>query len=108
MRQLLLSLWTFAASEVVAQEKAIEVTEAEVAFYQLGIETGCKDAGRRRGDPAEQVEGFCNCLMSLLKAELTFEEWQQASLFSRNRQEREEMEILRPHMAGIQECRNAS
>lgn len=108
MRPLLFSLFALAISVAGAQESPTEITEAQVDFYQLGIETGCKDAGRRKGDPVEKVEGFCSCMMRTLKAQLTSEEWRQAAFFSRNHQAREEMQIIGPHMTKIQECRNTA
>ncbi|HNH88295.1 MAG TPA: hypothetical protein PLX46_02655 [Thiobacillaceae bacterium] len=106
MKTLLLLLTTLISSTALALESPSDVTDSQVSFYQLGMETGCKDAGRRKGDAAEKVEAFCNCMMQALKDDLTFAEWQQAYFFSRNHQDHEEMQILGPHMRKVQRCRN--
>lgn len=93
------------SSQTLAQESASEVADKQVAFYQAGIETGCNDAGRGNGDPAEKVEALCKCMIKVLKEELTYSEWQQAYQFSRNRQVREEMQVIGAHMGKVQSCR---
>ena len=88
-----------------AQEIPEEVTESQVAVYQRGMDMGCKDAGRRRGDPAEKVDAFCNCVAGVLKENVTQSEWQQAYFYFRKRQEREEMRALSAHTAKIRTCK---
>lgn len=105
MKTLLLLLTILSSSTALALENPSEVTDSQVSFYQLGMETGCKDAGRKKGDDAEKVDVFCSCMMQVLKDGLTYTEWQQAYFFSRNRQDREEMKILGPHMSKMQGCR---
>lgn len=106
MKTLLLLLTTLISSTVLALESPSDVTDSQVSFYQLGMEKGCKDAGHRRGDAAEKVEAFCNCMTQALKDDLTYAEWQQAYFFSRNRQDREEMKIIGQHMRKVQGCRS--
>lgn len=105
MKTILFLLATLISSHALAQESANEVTDKQVAYYQVGIETGCNEAGRGNGDPAETVEALCKCMMKVLKEELTYSEWQQAYLFSRNRQAREEMQMIGAHMGKVQSCR---
>lgn len=88
-----------------AQEAPSDVTEAQVLIYQLGMDTGCKHAGRRRGDPTDKVDAFCNCVMKTLKDNASQAEWQQAYYFSQKRQDREEAQALASHMPRIKACK---
>jgi hypothetical protein len=105
MNRLLVVLVFLAGCASQSPEGFREVSAAQVSFYQLGMETGCKDAGRRRSDPPERVETFCNCMMKTLKEHATQEEWQRAYFHSRKREDREEMQALAPHMPKVQACR---
>jgi len=87
----------------LAQESPQDVTSEQVSFYKLGVETGCRDQGRRKGD--ENAEAFCSCVMEVLNANVSFEDWQKAYFFSRKRQDREEMQVLGPHMGKVRVCR---
>jgi|GEM_PF-2492238 len=106
MKILLLLLTTLISNTAFAWESPNDVTELEVSFYQLGMERGCKDAGRRKGDAVEQVDSFCNCMISILKEDITYPEWQQASFFASNKKSSEERKIIGSHMGKVQGCRN--
>jgi hypothetical protein len=93
------------ATVALAQESPAAVTEAQVAIYQLGVETGCKHAGRRRGDPPELVDSLCNCVIQTLKDNVTFSEWQQAYYYSSKRLDRQEAQVLALHMPKIKTCK---
>jgi hypothetical protein len=90
-----------------AQETPAQVTDAQVDFYQRGIEAGCKDAGRRHGDPVEQVDSFCNCVVKTLKAEVTAMEWRQAYFHSVRHEADAEQTVMAPHMSHLGACRGA-
>jgi hypothetical protein len=82
-----------------------EISDAEVAVYKSGMEMGCRDAGRSRGDPISQVDSFCACLMSTLNARLSQDEWKKATFSAQQRKDREEAQVLAPYMAAVGECR---
>jgi hypothetical protein len=105
MKKLLCLALLSIANSTFAQETPSDVTEAQVLTYQLGMDTGCKHAGRRRGDPTDKVDAFCKCVMKTLKENASQAEWQQAYYFSRKRQDRDEAQTLAPHMPRIQMCK---
>ena len=106
MRTTALILAVLAASPVFAQDAASDVSPAQIALYQAGMEAGCKDAGQRSGDSAAQVGSFCGCMVQVLKTELTQDEWQQAYRYSLNHQSKEEMQLLGRHLQSVQACRS--
>lgn len=89
-----------------AQEAPSQVTDAQIEVYQRGIEAGCKDTGRNRGDPGAQVDGFCSCVLKTLIAELTIAEWRQAYFYSARREARAEHAVMAPHLRHVGVCRN--
>jgi hypothetical protein len=91
-----------------AQDMPEQVTNAQVNAYRLGLEMGCKNAGRQRGDDAQKVDGFCGCMLEVLNKSMSPEDWQKAYFYSVKKQEREEMLLLRPHMSKIQTCRSGA
>ena len=90
-----------------AQENPTQVTDEQIAVYQRGIEAGCKDAGRRRGDPVERVDAFCSCVLKVLVAELARAEWQQAFFSSLRRDPQGEEAVMAPHFEKVGACRSA-
>lgn len=88
-----------------AQESPADVTASQIAIYQLGLEVGCKHAGRKRGDPPEQVDAVCNCASRVLKENASFSEWQEAYYYSRKRLRREESKMLAAHLPKLQACK---
>lgn len=96
------------AMSAFAQGSASEVTDEQVSIYRTGLEMGCRDAGRRRGDPEAQVNGFCTCMMDVLSKSMTHSEWQQAFFYSVRKRDREEMTVLQTHMPKVKACRNGS
>ena len=102
---LLLLVFCLVAS---AQDAPNEVTPTQVSTYKLGIEMGRRNGGKR-DDPKEKVEAFCACVMRVLNENMAESDWQRAYYYSRKRQDREEQQILLPHMSKLQACRaNAS
>ncbi len=100
-------LFIFLVPAAWTQESAAQVTDAQIDLYQRGIAIGCKAAGQRAGDPVEQVNALCDCVLNGLKAEVSRAEWQQAYLFSLRHDPRGEQEIIGPHMQHLSMCRRA-
>ncbi|MFM2112827.1 MAG: hypothetical protein RLZZ271_1487 [Pseudomonadota bacterium] len=95
-------------SAACAQDTPEQITNAQINAYRLGLETGCKNAGRRRGDDAQKVDGFCGCMLEVLNKSMSPQDWQKAYFYSIKKQEREEMLVMRPHMSKIQTCRSGT
>ena len=93
------------AQRVGAQESASEVTAAQVAIYQVGLETACRNGGRRRGEAPEQVDAFCACSIRVLKENASFAEWQQAYFYWRKRLNREASDLLDAYRPKLQACK---
>ena len=94
------------AGAAFAQESPADVTPAQVAIFQIGLEAGCKRSGRRRGEAPEHVDAFCNCTLKVLKENASFAEWQQAVFQSRKRLSREESSaLLAPHAPKLDVCK---
>jgi hypothetical protein len=85
-----------------------EVTTVEVSVYKLGMATGCRDAGRRRGDPATKVDAFCGCMAKTLEERVTADEWKQATFFAQQRRDADEQRVLSPHMQALSACREVA
>jgi hypothetical protein len=105
---LLLSAALVTSSHVSAQQAPAEVSDAQVNAYRNGLDSGCRDAGHRTGDPKARVDSFCFCLLNILKSSLSYSEWQQAVFYSMKKQEREAMLVLDPHMAKAKACKAGS
>jgi len=97
----LLAVCSFSAS---SQGSPNDVSAVEISIYKLGIETGCRNGGKR-DDPREKVEAFCSCVMRVLNETMADADWQRAYYYSRKRLDREEQQILMPHMQKLQTCR---
>ena len=94
------------AEVVFAQESASEVTAAQVAIYQVGLETACRNSGRRRGEAPEQVDAFCTCSMRVLKENASISEWQQAYFYYRKGLKREASDLLEAYRPKLQACKD--
>ena len=104
MRLAALTIAILAANSAYGQETPAQVTADQVAVYRAGMDNGCRNAGRRRGDPQARVDGFCSCMMKVLDKSMTADEWKRAVLHALKRQDHEEMAVLRPHMSKVQAC----
>jgi hypothetical protein len=82
-----------------------QINAPEVAIYRLGLETGCKDAGRKKGDSQTKVEAFCSCMMVTFENRMTPGEWKQATFFAQQRRDRDEQAVLAPHLPFVRACR---
>ena len=90
-----------------AQDTPTEVTDEQIASYQQGIETGCRGAGLRKGDPLDRVDAFCTCVMKVLRSELTPAEWRQAYFHAARHEEKEERAVMAPHLQSVATCGGA-
>ncbi len=82
-----------------------EISALEVSVYKTGMEMGCKAQGKGLGHPTDQVERRCKCVADALNARLTDEEWRRATFFAQQRRDRDEAQVLSPHMAAVRECK---
>lgn len=86
-------------------EEPSQVSAVEVRIYKLDMSMGCRDGGRGRGDPAAQVESFCTCVLNTLEDRMTANDWRRAAFFAQQRRDRDEREVLAPHMPYLAQCR---
>lgn len=82
-----------------------DISSLEVAVYKKGLDMGCRDGGRGRGDTAAVVDSFCDCVSSTLNAKLSDAEWQQATFAAQQRRDAEERQVMAPHMPALAQCR---
>ena len=87
-----------------AQNEPSEVRDSEIAKYKQVAQSACRDAGKQRGDPEEQVNAVCSCLIAHLEKSMSRVEWQQASLYSIKQQGEEEQRIVVPHLKTFRGC----
>ncbi|MCJ0763507.1 hypothetical protein [Variovorax terrae] len=90
---------------VLAQDTVNDVTDSQIDSYQRGMESGCKSQGLGKGDASEKVDAVCDCILKVLKAEMSRSEWQRAYFSSRTRNDREEIRTLAPHIKKTELCR---
>jgi hypothetical protein len=96
------------ASSVGAQRSASDISDAQIAEYKRSAETGCQEGGKKKGDAQVKVDAFCGCLIETLSKTMTPAEWRQVVLYSRLKQDREEMQALAPHLKAVEACRPQS
>lgn len=100
----MLLLFCAFAAPTLAQQRAADVTEAQIKEYKATAMGGCREAGKARGDTAESVDEFCSCMIGALEKSMTRAEWQQVYFLSRQNREKEELNVLGPHMTQIRAC----
>ena len=97
------------AAPAFAQQKPppspADVTLSQITHYQTDMEMGCKDAGIKRGDSVQKTSEFCTCVLNVLRDSIKQEEWQRAYFYAANSRDREESEILNPHLRKSSVCR---
>lgn len=86
---------------------ASEVSALEVAIYKKGMDMGCRDAGRGRGDSASNIDSFCSCLLATLDESLSDGDWKRATYFAQQRRDRDEQSVIAPYLPQIAKCRVA-
>ena len=79
-------------------------TDAQVKAYQLGIETGCRDAGKSRNDPPAQVDSVCGCFIKTLMEVVPADTWKQATLHSISGRRDLEAQDLAPYTSKLSKC----
>ena len=95
----------FLAGPAIAQQEPSEVTDGEIAKYKRIAVAACTDGGVARGDPKEKVDAFCECLIDTLNKSMTRAEWQQAYFYSMKKQDKDEANVLSPHVSKLAQCR---
>ena len=84
-----------------------EISALEVGVYKKGLDMGCRDAGRDRGDSVAKVEAFCSCVLSTLNSRLGPDDWRRATFLAQQRRNQEERSVMAPHMQAVEACRTA-
>ena len=87
-----------------AQSDPSEVTDKEIANYKALATSSCQDAGTKKGDPKEQVDAFCGCLISTIDKTMTRADGQRAYFHSMKGQGLEERQVLEPHLKNVGVC----
>ena len=82
-----------------------EISAFEVSVYKAGMGMGCRDQGKGRGDPPEAVARRCKCALDTLNARLSEDEWRRATFFAQQKRDRDEAQVMAPHMAAVKECK---
>jgi len=62
----------------LAQSSAREVSDLQIAGFKGSMDNGCREAGKKHGDPASHVESVCACLRRVLEENVTIDNWRQA------------------------------
>jgi len=88
-----------------APKTAADVTLSQITLYQTGIESGCKDSGLKNGGNEKNVGAFCDCVINVLKADVSDDEWRRALVFSAGGNYQEEAKILDAHLEKTRSCR---
>jgi hypothetical protein len=96
---------TFSTTAVALPSDPSEVPALEVAAFKAGISAGCRDTGRKRGDPPQQVDRLCACIFAKLDASLGPEGWKSATFHAQRQQFQELKRLIDPPMASAKECR---
>lgn len=84
---------------------ASEVSALEVSVYKTGMGMGCRDQGKGLGHSPEQVERRCKCVEETLAARISEEEWKRATFFAQQKRDRDEAQVLAPHMPAVRACK---
>jgi hypothetical protein len=92
------------SGHAAAQQEPSEVTDNEITKYRTVAESACRDSGKQRGDPEDQVTAFCSCLMTHLVKDMSRVEWQQVYFYSLKKQGEEEQKVLVPHLKTFRGC----
>ena len=100
----ILLLCSVFASAAAAQKAPADVTETQIKDYKANALKQCTDAGKSRGDAAEKVDGFCNCMISTLEKSVSRPEWQQLYFYSSQKRQQEEINVLGPHAGKVKAC----
>lgn len=100
----ILLLCSVFASAAAAQKAPADVTETQIKDYKANALKQCTDAGKSRGDPAEKIDGFCNCMISTLEKSVSRAEWQKLYFYSSQKRQQEEINVLGPHTPKIKAC----
>lgn len=104
IRALACLLAFLASAPVAAQKESSEVSDNEINKYKALATSSCQDAGIKKGDPKEQVDAFCGCLMTTINKTMTRGDWQRAYFHSMKGESQEERKVLEPHLKNVAVC----
>jgi hypothetical protein len=93
------------AGAALAQKSASEVTDAQIKQYKATAENACLESGKTRGDPLPKVTEFCKCMTSVFEKNLTKSDWQQLYFLASQKRDKEEANVLGPHVTKLRSCR---
>jgi hypothetical protein len=82
-----------------------QVSDFEIGVYQSGVVHGCKTGGERRGGKPENVEAFCNCMIDVLKTDISHSDWQLAYMYARQGNSDGEKKVMFAHMDRVKTCK---
>jgi hypothetical protein len=72
--------------------------------FKLGIDAGCRDAGKRENDPPEKVNAFCTCVMKTLQSEVPPKVWQEISAHLKAQRPDLANQALGPYLSKLSKC----
>ena len=108
LRMLVVLLCCAYAGAALAQKSSSEVTEAQIRQYKATAESACLESGKSRGDPIARVTEFCKCMTGVFEKNLTRSEWQELYFLASQKREKEEANVLGPHIGKIRVCTQPS
>ena len=79
-------------------------TEDQVRAFQLGIDTGCRDAGKKKNDPPERVNALCSCVMKTLRSIVPADSWKKAASLAASGRPDLANQTMTPYMSKLSEC----
>jgi hypothetical protein len=82
-----------------------QVSDIEIGVYQAGVLHGCKTGGLNRGGKPENVELFCNCMIDVLKTDVSHSDWQLAYMYARQGNHDGEKKVMFAHMDKVRTCK---
>jgi len=104
LRVLAALLYCAFSGAALAQKSASDVTEAQIRQYKATAENACLESGKSRGDPIARVTEFCKCMTGVFEKNLARSDWQQLYFLASEKREKEEANMLGPHMGKLRVC----
>src|SRR5580692_5358477 len=80
------------------------ITDIEIHEYKFGLEKGCTDQSRGKGETADAAKSECGCALHVLEVGLSHQEWQALTYAAQKRQGRVEGRILGRFDAQFKAC----
>ena len=82
-----------------------QVSDSELAVYQADNVKGCKVEGLRKGAKPENVDAFCNCMIAVLKTDMSHADWQLAAMYWRQGKSEKERKVVFAHVERVKTCK---